>query len=63
MDNKVDAYSDQSFAAAYRELAEWGRCDAYGGVESERVRREWRAAGRPDPRPFIVRRANVGPFG
>lgn len=50
-----------SFEAAYERLAQVGACDTPGGVEYQRVRAEWRRAGRPeDVETFIRERANVG---
>lgn len=55
------------FDAVYTDLADESRCDAPGGMEYQRVKAEWQAAGRPgegDPdtiTAFIVRAANRSP--
>lgn len=52
------------FDAQWKRLAELGACDELGGLEYERVRAEFFAAGSPSPiEPFIRRRANAGPDG
>lgn len=54
--------SARRFRRAYARLAIVGRCDSPGGMEYRRVRREWFAAGRPEPvEAFIQWRANAGP--
>jgi len=49
------------FDQAYERLSAEGACDDPGGMEWERVRAEWIAAGQPEIDPFIRRRANVAP--
>lgn len=52
----------EQFRRAYEQLAETGKCDSWGGGESERVWQEWLAAGKPaDLTEFITRRANAAP--
>ena len=51
------------FWATYARLAKLGQCDSPGGAEYERVRAEWIAEGKPEKVFFILRRANLGPFG
>lgn len=51
----------RTFNVAYGKLARVGACDSLGGMESERVRAEWEASGRPaDVESFIRIRANIG---
>jgi hypothetical protein len=55
--------TEHEFQAAYERLSEDGHCDSYGGMESERVYREWVECGKPaDLDAFICDRANVGPL-
>lgn len=50
------------FCHAYVRLAQQGRCDTLGSSESNRVYKEWHAAGRPrDVEAFIVTAANRPP--
>lgn len=50
------------FWRVYYRLMMRGYCDSPGGMEYRRVKREWRAAGRPRPiADFIKRAANRGP--
>lgn len=57
-------HDDAAFFAVYLRLSHMGRCDAPGGVEYERVLREWHASGSPAcVDQFIVARANAGPDG
>lgn len=50
------------FASTWYALSAVGACDAIGGMEYQRVLREWEQAGFPvDLEEFIRRRANIGP--
>jgi hypothetical protein len=55
--------TEAAFNAVHRRLATEGACDSTGGMEYERVKREWLVAGRPEIEPFIRARSNVGPNG
>lgn len=57
-----DSQTDQRFDATWRTLERRGHCDAFGGQEYLRVRREWQEAGRPlNLYRFILTHANAGP--
>jgi len=51
------------FKAAYERLAECGRCDYFGSMESQRVYREWLESDQSEDLSnlddFIVGRANL----
>lgn len=47
--------ADKRFAEAYDRLAEDGVCDSWGGLESDRVFRQWLAAGKPDEIDGFIR--------
>ncbi len=51
----------EGFDAVYEKLSKTGACDSPGGMECERVRREWIAEGCPEVEAFIRRHANVVP--
>lgn len=52
------------FDYVWDRLADQGKCDSRGGAEYVRVRREWHDAGAPvDLEAFIIRRANLDPYG
>lgn len=62
-DERLRQERERDFYRAYERLAEEGKCDAAGGREYQRVRQEWKDAGRPDDMDgFIIKRANVSPF-
>ncbi len=53
---------DPAFWDAYARLEAEGACDSPGGMEYQRVYREWLDANCPgDVDTFIRQRANVGP--
>lgn len=55
----MDPREDAAFNAMWRRLAEGSHCDALGGAEYRRVRKEWIEAGFPTPiSGFILSAAN-----
>lgn len=59
---QVDA--KEFFDVTWAALADAGWCDDIGGMEYQRVLKEWLSlAVPPDVTEFIKRRANIGPDG
>lgn len=57
------AYDLTRFQVAWERLAQEGFCDAWDGMECQRVLLEWWRTDRVEIESFIRERANVGPDG
>ena len=56
----MDEDDIKAFNACWVKTEKTGGCDGFGGMEYERVKREWDAAGKPENiAEFIIERANV----